>query len=325
MKLGILGTGMIVKDLCRIINDFHFEYISLLGTEATKEETEAMCKQMHFNRTHYDYDEMLQSEVDTIYVALPNHLHYAFSKKALLAGKHVIIEKPITSNGKELKELMEIAKEKELMIFEAMSTHFLPAYISMKEDLNKIGNIKIVNFNYSQYSSRYNAFKEGKILPAFDYTKSGGALMDINVYNVHAIIGMFGLPKSAQYLPNIERNIDTSGMMVYDYGHFKALSIGAKDCKAPILSTIQGDLGTIQISRPVNGMTSYQIVYNSGEIEEKAFDSTTHRLYYEFVEFMKIVETKDWNRHNQLLEMSYGISCLMENARKQAGVIFSAD
>jgi hypothetical protein len=72
-------------------------------------------------------------------------------------------------------------------------------------------------------------------------------------------------------------------------------------------------------------MTSYQIVYNSGEIEEKAFDSTTHRLYYEFGEFMKIVETKDWNRHNQLLEMSYGISCLMENARKQAGVIFSAD
>ena len=325
MKIGILGTGMIVKDLCRVIHEFHFEYISLLGTEATKEETEEMAKKMGFNRTHYDYDEMLQSEVDTIYVALPNHLHYAFSKKALLAGKHVIIEKPITSNGKELKELMDIGKEKHLMIFEAMSTHFLPAYISMKKDLNKIGNLKIVNFNYSQYSSRYNAFKEGVILPAFDYTKSGGALMDINVYNIHAIVGMFGLPKHATYLANIERNIDTSGMMVYDYGSFKALSIGAKDCKAPILSTMQGDLGTIMIERPVNGMTSYKIVYNNGEVEEKQFDSATHRLYYEFMEFMRILNEGDWKAHDQLLEMSYGISCMMENARKQAGVIFSAD
>lgn len=325
MKLGILGTGMIVKDLCRTIKEFNIEYVSILGTEQTREETESMKDQMGFNRTHYDYDEMLASEVDTIYVALPNHLHYAFSKKALLAGKHVIIEKPITSNGQELKELMDIAKEKELMIFEAMSTHYLPAYISMKEDLNKIGSLKIVNFNYSQYSSRYNAFKQGTILPAFDYTKSGGALMDINVYNVHAIIGMFGLPKDAQYLPNIENKIDTSGIMMYDYGTFKALSIGAKDCKAPILSTMQGDLGTIMIERPVNGMTSYKIVYNNGEIEEKSFDSSTHRLYYEFMEFMRIMNEKDWARHNELLEMSYGISCLMENARKKAGVIFTAD
>ena len=52
---------------------------------------------------------------------------------------------------KELKELMDIAKEKRLMIFEAMSTHFLPAYISMKKDLNKIGNLKIEKRNFEFY------------------------------------------------------------------------------------------------------------------------------------------------------------------------------
>lgn len=325
MKLGILGTGMIVKDLCRTIEKIGLEYISILGTEQTREETEMLKEKCHFDATHYDYDEMLSSDVDTIYVALPNHLHYAFSKKALEAGKHVIIEKPITSNAGELKELMHIAKEKELMIFEAMTIHHMPAYKAMKEDLAKIGNLKIVNFNYSQYSSRYNAFKEGSILPAFDYTKSGGALMDINVYNVHAIVGLFGLPKTAQYLPNIERQIDTSGIMVYDYDSFKALSIGAKDCKAPILSTMQGDLGTIMIERPVNGMTSYKIIYNNGQQEEKVFDDTTHRLYYEFVEFIRIIKEKDWSSHNRLLELSYTISDLMETTRKQAGVIFSSD
>ena len=73
------------------------------------------------------------------------------------------------------------------MIFEAMNLHYIPAFLSLKEDLKKLGDIKIVSFNYSQYSSRYNAFKEGTILPAFDFHKAGGALMDLNVYNIHAL------------------------------------------------------------------------------------------------------------------------------------------
>ena len=50
---------------------------------------------------------MLKSDIDIIYCALPNHLHYSFSKKALEAGKHVIIEKPVTANAKELEDLIE--------------------------------------------------------------------------------------------------------------------------------------------------------------------------------------------------------------------------
>ena len=98
MKLGILGTGMIVKDFMRTIKEVNLEKVYVLGTEATREETENLVKDNQLDGTYYDYDELLASDVDTIYVALPNHLHYAFSKKALEANKHVIIEKPITSN-----------------------------------------------------------------------------------------------------------------------------------------------------------------------------------------------------------------------------------
>ena len=108
MKLGILGTGMIVKDLLTTINKLKIESISILGTEQTKKETTILAKQYHLDHCYYDYDEMLRSEIDTVYVALPNHLHFSFAKKALLKGKHVIMEKPITSNVKELEELKEI-------------------------------------------------------------------------------------------------------------------------------------------------------------------------------------------------------------------------
>ncbi|MGI6510611.1 MAG: hypothetical protein ACOX1L_08585 [Erysipelotrichaceae bacterium] len=72
--------------------------------------------------------------------------------------------------------LEKIAKERKLIILEAISNQHNPNYHKIKELLPTIGDVKIVVLNYTQYSSRYDAFKEGVILPAFDYRKSGGAL-----------------------------------------------------------------------------------------------------------------------------------------------------
>ena len=90
-------------------------------------------------------------------------------------------------------------------------------------------------------SHRYNAFKEEKILPVFDPKKGGGALMDLNLYNIHFIVGLFGVPKSVEYLANIQRDVYTSGILLLDYGDFKVLSIAAKDSGAPVTSTIEGE------------------------------------------------------------------------------------
>lgn len=325
MKLGILGTGMIVKDFMRTIDCLKFEDIVILGTEMTREETESLKETYHLTKTYYDYDELLMSDVDTIYVALPNHLHYSFSKKALEHKKHVIIEKPITSNYEELKELKELAKLNELIILEAMTVHYMPAYHAVKEQLSQLGNIKIVNLNYSQYSSRYNAFKEGNILPAFDYKKSGGALMDLNVYNIHFIIGLFGKPKDVQYYPNIERNIDTSGILILDYQDFKVVSIGAKDCKAPLVNTIQGDQANIIVTTPVSIIEEFDMNVNSGDVLHKNYGEGKHRMYYEFSEFIRIIDEKDFKKAEDMLEVSSIASEVMEKARKIGGIVFDAD
>lgn len=322
MRLGILGTGMIVKDLMTTIHQLDIEYMSILGTKQYEKETEELVKKYHFNKAFYDYDELLQDDIDTVYVALPNHLHYQFAKKALENEKNVIIEKPITSNVKELKDLMVIAKQKNLMIFEAMNVHYLPAIKSLKENIHKVGNIKVINFNYSQYSSRYNAFKEGNILPAFDYKKSGGALMDINVYNIHAIMGLFKEPKESYYFANIEKNIDTSGMMVLNYENYKAVCIGAKDCRAPVVSIIQGDEGVIVIEKPVNQITGYKFIDNHGNEINYHFDEGKHRLYYEFKEFIRMIDEKDYQTQNDMLQLSLEIAKIMEKGRKQEGVLF---
>ena len=137
MKLGILGTGMIVKDVLTMYHELGVEKTYLFSTKKSKSQALELMKKYHLDKVYTDYDELLQSDVDTIYCALPNYLHYEFSKKALENDKNVIIEKPITANSKELEDLIETANKKNLMIFEAMNLHYTPAFLSLKEDLKK--------------------------------------------------------------------------------------------------------------------------------------------------------------------------------------------
>lgn len=325
MKLGILGTGMIVKDLFTTIDQLDIEVIKILGTQNTLNETVDLCQQYHLDGYHLDYEEMLKDDLDTIYIALPNHLHYSFAKKALENNKHVIIEKPITANAKELKDLISIAKQKDLMIIEAMNIHYLPAYQELKNHIQKIGTPKIISFNYSQYSSRYDAFKAGNILPAFDCHKAGGALMDLNVYNIHSIVGLFGKPLNIHYLANIENNIDTSGILTLDYGTFKAASIGAKDCKAPVTLTLQGDQGVIRIDTPINQLRKFQFINNQNDEKIISEDEEKHRLFYEFKEFIRIIDQQDKNKAHKMLKISLIVSEIMEEARLQEGIVFDND
>lgn len=327
MKLGIAGCGMIVHDLMRFIHDVKgVELEAIASTPTGFEKVQTFARENGIKKSYQCYEDMLKDEdVEVIYLGVPNHLHYQMAKAALNANKHVICEKPFTSRVEELKELDALAKEKNLLLLEAISTQYLPNVLKIKELLDEVGNVKIITANYSQYSSRYNAFKEGKILPAFDYTKSGGALMDLNIYNIHLMVALFGEPKDVKYQANIEKSIDTSGIMTLDYGNFKAVLIGAKDCKAPISTNIQGDKACVNITTPANQLRGFKLLRNDGTEEEYNLQGDTHRMYYEFVEFVKIIRDKDYTRAHEMMEKSLIAMTIATKARQSAGVHFTAD
>ena len=327
MKLGIVGTGMIVMDLLSFIHDIKdIELVHISGTKNSKDKVEELKEKHCFKRSSTAYEDLLNdNEVDTIYVALPNHLHYSYSKLALESDKNVILEKPFTSTIEEAIVLRDLAKERNLFLWEAITNQYLPNFIDIKSRLKDLGNIKIVECNYSQYSSRYNAFKEGDILPAFDYTKSGGALMDLNIYNIHFVVGLFGKPTDVHYYPNIEKGIDTSGMLILDYDTFKCVCIGAKDCKAPLSNNIQGDNGCIHVPTSVSVIDSFDVLMNDGTKDTINVNSDTHRMYDEFVAFEKMYKTKDYQTCYVMLEHSMIVAEIQTTARRKAGVLFPAD
>lgn len=266
------------------------------------------------------------SEIDTIYIAVPNHLHYVFTKKALESEKNVVCEKPFTTNFDEAKELAEIAMEKKLFLFEAVSTRFLPNVLKIKELLPNLGKIKIFSANYSQYSSRYDAFKQGITLPAFDPQKAGGALMDLNIYNINLVVTLFGKPKKVDYQANIERGIDTSGVLNLDYGDFKFVGIAAKDCKAPIMTNIQGDEGCIIIDSSANIVDNFILLKNQEILSEKYQENNgKHRMHHEFDAFISIISNKDYNEAERLMDITLTTMEIQTAARKTAGISFPAD
>ncbi len=144
--------------------------------------------------------------------------------------------------------------------------------------------------------------------------------MDINVYNLNFVIGLFGKPKTFSYSANIERGIDTSGVMVLDYGNFKAVCIGAKDCQVLTASTIQGDKGNIFIEIPANRIDAYIINYNDGEGSVESFDENKHRMLYEFETFIEIIDSNDFERANKYLEVSEIVAQILQEGRAQVGI-----
>ena len=197
--------------------------------------------------------------------------------------------------------------------------------MKIKELLPNLGNIKIVQCNYSQYSSRYDSFKAGKSLPTFDPKFSGGALMDLNIYNIHYMVGLFGKPKNIEYYPNIERGIDTSGILMLDYGSFKGVCIGAKDCKAPIANNIQGDEGCIYQDTPANVCEKFQMLMNDGKNTLINENNYNHRMVNEFIEFADMIENNKLEKCYEMLDHSLVVSEVQTLARKKAGILFPAD
>lgn len=328
MKVGMIGSGMIANVF---LNTFqsksNLEVTGIWCMENTLEMTKELADKYHVDLVETDIDAFLKSELfDVAYIALINSVHYEYARKALLAGKHVIVEKPFTTTYEQAKELASIAKEKNLMLFDCAMSKYSENIEALKKAVQEIGEIKIINFAYSQYSRRYDAYLEGKVLPVFSRELAGGALYDLNVYCLSLIDEIFGEPEEYKYYPNIGYNgIDVSGVMVMDYGSYKAVSYTAKDCDGFRGGYIQGSKGYIRIDGMPANLQNMFLVMNGQS--EKKIDVVKHDdpREYMFRKIDEIVEEKDYKRAAVLIEKPLETMKIMECARKEAGIYFPSD
>ena len=241
--------------------------------------------------------------------------------KALEHGKHVILEKPFTVHKKEAKKLIDLAKKKGLILFEAITTIHNPTYQRMLKEKDKLGDIKVVCANFSQMSRRYQRFKNGDITPVFNKKMAGGALLDLNVYNTHFVVNMFGMPKKIEYHPNVEKGIDTSGILVLDYGKFKAVLIAAKDAQGDNFILIEGDKGSLQCNTTASRCGNYTLKLNGKKpYDYGKEDDEFCGWKYELKRFIQLYEKMDLEAAQELNKETLQVVEVLEKARASAGL-----
>lgn len=290
---GIIGLGNIAHEFAE-----HFDQeTSELAAVASRtiDKAEAFAQRYHIPKAYGSYQEMLNDqEIDIIYIAVPNRQHSQHIMEALAANKHVLCEKAITMNKKELTEAMKLAEEKNLVLAEAMTIFNMPLYQQLRSliDTNKLGALKMIQAPFGSYKDTdpTNRF--------FNPELAGGALLDIGTYAV----------SFARFFLSSQPEVIASTMVPFE--------TGVDEQSVTILRNKENELATIsltfQAKMPKVGIVAFEegyititdypradraeIIFNDGTKEWIESGSTAQAMNYEIENMVKTIKGELPNR-----------------------------
>ncbi|UFT99921.1 Gfo/Idh/MocA family oxidoreductase [Radiobacillus kanasensis] len=325
IRFGVIGTNWITEsflDAATEVKDFSLTSVY----SRTEEKAKEFADKHQATHTYTEIEEFAKSEeFDAVYIASPNSYHAEQAILCMNYGKHVIIEKSIASNAKEVESIIEAAEKNGVVVMEALKTTFLPNFQAIKENLHKIGTVRRYFASYCQYSSRYDAYKEGTILNAFNPKFSNGSLMDIGVYCTYPMVALFGKPNkllASSFL--LDSGVDGQGSIMFEYDEMSGVVMYSKIANSYIPSEIQGEKGSILIDN-FNSPTHVEIRYKDGTTEDITREQVDNTMYYEAKAFIETIQSGKKESDVNSLEQSLITAQLLEEARKQTGVVFPAD
>ncbi|MDU1316761.1 Gfo/Idh/MocA family oxidoreductase [Anaerococcus hydrogenalis] len=315
IKFASIGSNFIVHNILSTITKM--ESYKYYGAYSRSIEKANKLKEKFGAEKSFDSLERMLSdpEINFVYIASPNSLHYKQAKMCLEAGKNVICEKPFFTNTKELDDLIKISDDKKLFLFEAISIKYLPSLNILKSLLRKIGKISTCMINYSQYSSRFDKYKAGIVENIFKSEFSAGALADLGIYNLHLIYELFGIGEEFSYFGNINSyGVDISGSGLISYGDFSVSFTNAKDSKSENYIIVQGEEGYIKVYGNIQEAEKIEI-FKDGESEFIDIKKERDLYFYEFEYFREIFENKDFESSKKKLIDSRNVLEMFEKLK----------
>lgn len=179
MNWAILGTGVVANEMAQALRNAGKKAYAV--GNRTHEKAVAFAEKYEIEKVYDDFHEMFHDdEVDVIYITTPHNTHIDFMEEALSNGKHVLCEKAITLNSKELEKAVKLAKEKNVVLAEAMTIYHMPLHKKLRKMVEEgtIGEVGMIQINFG-------SFKEYNMENRFFNPKlAGGALLDIGVYAI---------------------------------------------------------------------------------------------------------------------------------------------
>lgn len=204
-RFGIVGTGRISDWVLKgAVLDPRFEAAAVCSR--SKESGEAFAKSHGISKVYTDIAEMAADpEIDAVYIGTPNSTHHDLAILCMNRGKHVLCEKPMGANAKEVKEMAEAAKASGVMLMEAMISTLCPNFVAARKHLAGMGAVRHYFASFCQYSSKYDLVKriitgeeDSPVPSSLNPERCGGALMDIGIYTVYPMVSLFGRRKESR-------------------------------------------------------------------------------------------------------------------------------
>lgn len=239
-----------------------------------------------------DYGALLDL-VDAVYIASPTGIHFSQARDALKKGKHVLVEKTMTSNVEQAQELFDLAQQRDLVLMEATRNLHAPAHALVGEALSLIGPIRYAALTNLQYSSRYGRHLAGEDVNAFNPELGNSAMADIGVYCLEPALDWFGVPLSHTGTSvRLQNGFEALGSLQLDYeSHLVDLAY-SKVVDGATDSQIVGEGGAITIDNIAQ--PSKITLIKRGESPQVLLEDTdvtpTSNMHFEIMEFSKQVE-----------------------------------
>lgn len=243
MKLGILGAGGIASTMAKTVagmKDVEAYAVAARDLERAR----VFAQKYEVKKAYGSYEEMLaDDEVELVYIATPHSHHYLHAKMCLEAGKNVLCEKAFTVNAEQAQKLFDLAKEKKLLITEAIWTRYMPSRKMINDIIESgvIGEVTAVTANLSYTVSHVERIRKPEL--------AGGALLDVGVYPINFASMVLGdKVKDVKATAIFQNGVDIldSIAMVFEGDRMATIQCGAREI-SDRMGSIFGTRGYMQV------------------------------------------------------------------------------
>lgn len=317
IKWAVLGTGVIANEMAVALKKIG-RNIYAVGNRTYSKAVD-FAKKYGIEKVYDDYNDMFtDSDVDVIYITTPHNTHIEFMKKAIRNGKHILVEKSITLNSRELNEAMELAALHNVVIGEAMTIYHMPVYKKLKEilDSGRLGKVNLITMNFGSYKE-YNMNNR-----FFNRNLAGGAMLDIGVYAL-SFIRYFMTEKPDKLLSQLKKaptGVDEqAGLLLMNNDGQMAtvmLSLHSKQPKRGMVSCEKGYIEIMEYPRAFEAVVTYT---ESGEKEWVKEGDTRDALIYELLDMEKAI---NGDKKCMLLDYTKDVMDMMTEFRKSWGFTY---
>lgn len=321
LNWAVIGCGVIANEMAQGLKKMGRTLYSVANR--THEKAVQFAEKYNVKKVYDEIDEVFNdTDVDIIYITTPHNTHYKYMKKALENGKHIFVEKSITLNSRELSETVLLAKERNLLIGEAMTIWHMPLYKKLRDIVKsgELGKVQMITMNFG-------SFKEYDMSNRFfNMELAGGAMLDIGVYAL-SIVRSFMEEKPDEIL-----------------SQWKSSPTGSDEMATVLLKNTKGQMATVAISmhskQPKRAMISCEKGYieimeypradkavivdaETGAVREIACGETVNALYYELQDMEEAVRMGD--RSLLHLQDTCDVMEIMTRLRKDWGLKYPGE